>query len=203
MDQQTLESYERLAPELCARYRSAEPGPLHDLILGFFHSGEPTADIGSGSGRDLVWLGAHGFPAVGYDASAAMRREATAVFPGLDIRPAALPDLAGVAEASYANVLCSAVLMHLPRTQVATAVSNLARILRPGGRLMLSFRASTGTDEREPDERLFTPIHPGRLTLALEAAGLHLIMREEYDGALRPGVRWTTVLAEKSAEGAP
>ena len=39
-----------------------------------FHRGESTADIGAGSGRDLAWLVANGFPAVGYEPSAGMRR---------------------------------------------------------------------------------------------------------------------------------
>jgi hypothetical protein len=60
MDHQTLEVYERMASELCARYRSAEPQRLQELVLGFFHPGEPAADVGSGSPRDRAWLGEHG-----------------------------------------------------------------------------------------------------------------------------------------------
>ena len=203
MDQRTLEVYERTAPERCALYRSAEPRRLRALALAFFHPGQPTADIGSGSGRDLVWLARHGFPAVGYDASEAMRREAALAYPGLDVRPSALPGLAGIADASFVNLLCSAVLMHLPRAQLAAAVANLARVLRPGGRLVLSFRGTKDGGEREPDGRLFTPIRPDRLASTLGVAGLRVLLREPYDGALRPDLRWTAVVVEKPSAGAP
>lgn len=114
-----------------------------------------------------------------------MRAEALAAFPDLDVQAASLPDLAGVPDGTYANVLCNAVLIHLPAAELIGAAVALARILRPGGRLVLSYRGPRNGVEREPDGRLFTPIVPGRLVLLLESVGLAVIHRE--DNPTQPG----------------
>jgi hypothetical protein len=53
-----------------------------------------------------------------------MRAEALAAFPDLDVREAALPDLAGVPDGAYTNVLCNAVLMHLPAAELIGAAGD-------------------------------------------------------------------------------
>ena len=50
---------------------------------------------------------------------------------------------------AFANGLCSGVLMHLPREHLPPAVLTLARILKPGGRLVISYRESRSGSERE------------------------------------------------------
>jgi hypothetical protein len=52
------------------------------------------------------------------------------------------------------------VLMHLPPEHLTPAVRTLARILKPGGRLVVSYRKSRSASETEPDGRLFAPIPP-------------------------------------------
>ncbi len=78
MDDRTLYVYQTNAEAFGKQYRSVEPVELHGLITAFFHRGEPTVDIGAGSGRDVAWLNANGFPAVGYDALPKMVAEARA-----------------------------------------------------------------------------------------------------------------------------
>jgi SAM-dependent methyltransferase len=198
MDQQTLALYNQHAADLCARYRRIAPDGLYDLIRAWFHAGAATADIGCGSGRDVAWLTDHGFAAVGYDASPAMLAEARAAYPTIDVRTGALPDLATIPDDTYANILCAATLMHVPRTDIITAVLNLARILRPAGRMILAYRASTSTDEREPDGRLYTSLPTGKLTLLLESAGLHTLHTTTLPDATRPTITWHTLVVERS-----
>jgi len=211
-DARTLEVYESGAARLAAEYRTAEPERLYLLMGAFFHPGAPTVDVGCGSGRDTAYLGQRGFPAVGLDASAAMLREAGEAYPDLEFRPASLPALAGIPDGAFGNVLCSAVLMHLRREDLITAVLALARILRPGGRLVLSYRGRRGEDareldhreheNREADGRLFTPLHPGKLTLLLESAGFQLHHAESDPEVGRPGITWHVLVAEKNPEHA-
>jgi hypothetical protein len=52
----------------------------------------------------------------------------TAILPGLD----------GIAESSFANVLCETVIMHLEPEAITPAVERLLAILVPGGILYLS-----------------------------------------------------------------
>lgn len=197
MDEQTIAAYEARATDFAERHRAIQPLELYRVVLGHFHPGERTADIGCGCGRDVAWLHQQDFRVTGYDASDEMLAAARAAYPQLAFQRAALPELIEIDTGVYGNVLCSAVLMHLPREQLITAVLALARILRVGGRLVLAYRASRGDQEREPDGRLFTGIPPGKLTLLLEAAGFSVMDSTRQPDSTRPGVVWTVILAEK------
>lgn len=199
MDAQTLAAYERSAPERCAHYRLIVPTELRQFAQGFFHPGQPTADIGCGSGRDVAWLNQHDFPAVGYDASPAMLAEARLAYPAIDVRADSLPALASIPDAFYANVLCGATLMHLPAEELPGAVAALARILRPGGRLLLSVRSSGTGDPREADRRLFTPLSAELLGQLLAGAGLVVQQVRHEADYYRPRVSWLTMLVERAA----
>lgn len=202
MDQRTLQVYEAAAAVLAATYRAVSPGRLHQLITTYFHTGGASADIGCGSGRDAAWLAAGGYPAVGWDASEGMLSEARRAFPSLRFAHAALPDLEPVPSEAYDNVLCNAALMHVSREDLITAVLNLARILRPGGRLLVSVRGSRTESEREADGRLFTELPPGKLALLMESAGLQVIYREQMPDTTRPEVSWWVLVAERNPESA-
>nr|WP_255603885.1 class I SAM-dependent methyltransferase [Oscillochloris sp. ZM17-4] len=173
------------------------PARTQALTQAFFRPGGPTADVGCGSGRDTAWLAEVGYPVTGYDASAGMLAEARVAYPSLTFAEAALPDLAGVPDSAFANALCNAVIMHLPRAELAGVARALARILAEGGRLILTFRPSTAPGEREPDGRLFTAIPPDELAMLLDRAGLAVLHREERADDTRPGVIWHTLVAER------
>jgi SAM-dependent methyltransferase len=197
MDRDTIRVYEERAAEFCAAYRAIYPAPLYDVMRRFLHPGEPTADIGSGSGRDVGWLRSAGFPAVGYEPTPRMRAQAMAAYPGLDFHAAGLPELDGIASGRYGNVLCLAVLMHVRRQDLGAAVLNLARISRPGGRLVLTVRPGRAASEREADGRLFTHLRAAELTPLLEAAGFQVISEEKQADTLRADVTWNVLLAQK------
>lgn len=197
MDPDTLHTYHTHATALCARYRLAAPTAMYRLIQRLFHPGQPTADIGCGSGRDVAWLVQHSFPTVGYDASSAMLAEARAAYTDMDLREASLPHLAGIPDNAYTNLLCSATLMHLHRDAIPTALCNLARILCPRGRLLLSYRHSQTPTEREPDGRLFTAIAPDALPALLHNAGFSLLTTEQQPDATRPDIQWDVLVAEQ------
>lgn len=199
MDQFTIATYDEHASDFAAAQRDKTPEALRRLILAHFRPGAPTADIGCGSGRDTAWLAGHGFPAVGYDASAGMLAEAQRAFPGLAFGLAALPELTGVTDGGYQNVLCSAVIMHLPQASLPAALGGLARILTPGGRLVLTYRGSQVAAPREPDGRLYSPIEPGELAQRCATVGLRVLHQAaEADGG-RAGVVWQVLVAERSS----
>ncbi|HYF77684.1 MAG TPA: methyltransferase domain-containing protein [Symbiobacteriaceae bacterium] len=165
----------------------------------FFHPGAPTADIGCGSGRNVAWLLEQKFPAIGYDASQEALRHARASYRGMVLGQSSLPDLATIPSAEYGNVLCTA-LMHVGREHLITAVLNLARVLRDGGRLVLTLQGSRGAQQGEANGRIFPEIPRGRLTLLLEAAGLHVIDTQTQTDMVVPEVEWTVLLAEKGRQ---
>jgi SAM-dependent methyltransferase len=199
MDERTLGVYDHEAEAIAKRHRAGAHERLHEALLTHFQRGEPTADIGTGSGRDLAWLVANEFPAVGYEPSAGMRRELTATYPALEVDDASLPALAAIPDSSYANVLCAAVLMHLPAESLPVALRNLARIMRPGGRLALTWRTSKTEIDREPDGRLFTPINSEQVASILAKSGVQVIHRETGEHPRQPGAIWTLMLGTKRA----
>jgi hypothetical protein len=87
--------------------------------------------------------------------------------------------------------------MHIPRSDLISAIFNLARLLKADGRLILSYRKSRCDSEREDDGRLFTSIPAGKLILLLESVGFRIIFTSHQPDAVRPDVEWTVVIAEK------
>jgi hypothetical protein len=55
--------------------------------------------------------------------------------PDIQLHPATLPELSGMAEENFTNVFCETVIMHLPREAIATSVVRLMAILKPEGTL--------------------------------------------------------------------
>ena len=175
MDRSTVAAYDKSAADFAADWH-AQPAAhdLHALVRRFFRPGA-TADIGCGSGREVAWLSANGFPTVGYDPSEGLLAQARARYPDLAFGPAALPELAGVADASFDNVLCETVLMHLGKDDVAPSVRRLMAILRPGGCLYLSWRVTAaGTDQRDAHGRLYAAFDPRLVVDALTDAAILL-----------------------------
>ena len=134
MDRATLAAYDKDAAAF-ARDWHEQPAPadLHDVVTRFFIKGGKTADIGCGSGREVGWLDANGFPAEGFDASDGLLAQARSRYPHLRFARAELPELQGIVADRYDNVLCETVIMHLDRAQIASSVRRMLDITKPGG----------------------------------------------------------------------
>jgi SAM-dependent methyltransferase len=132
LDRQTLAAYESDAAAFAKDWH-AQPAPhdLHDIVRRFFIKGGTTADIGCGSGREVAWLNANGFPAQGFDASSGLLAEARARYPDLKFALAELPELRGIAANTYDNLLCETASWCGKRP--VDAASNLKKEPRPGG----------------------------------------------------------------------
>ena len=173
MDRATLAAYDAAAAAYAKEWETqSAPVDLHDLAKRFFRPGL-TADIGCGSGRDAVWLAANGFPTVGYDASAGLLAQARAAHPGVTFEQAALPQLHGIADDTFDNVLCETVIMHLGRGEIAPAVRRMLAILKPDGILALSWRVEE-TDRRDERGRLYSAFDRGLIVRALSGATILL-----------------------------
>ncbi len=170
MDRRTLEAYDTAAAQFADDWNGQPPpADLHDLIRRYFNAGD-TADIGCGSGREVAWLIAHDYPAVGYDASPGLIAQARRRHPGCDFRIAALPELEDLASASFANVLCETVIMHLPRDEIARSVQRLIDIAKDGGVVYLSWRVSKDGDQRDKNGRLYAAFDASLVRQALGRA---------------------------------
>ena len=175
MDRQTLAAYDHDAAAFAKDWHE-QPAPtdLHDIVKRFFVKGGATADIGCGSGREVAWLNANGFPAKGFDASDGLLAEARARYPHLEFAHAELPELRGIAANTYDNVLCETVIMHLDRAQIAPSVRRMLDIARPGGIFYLSWRVTEGADQRDQHRRLYAAFDASLVSAELSAATLLL-----------------------------
>jgi SAM-dependent methyltransferase len=172
VDAQTLGAYDRLSAAYATEWED-QPAPtdLHELVNEFFMPG-PAADIGCGSGRETAWLNAHGFQAIGYDASPGLLEQARRLHPGVPFESASLPELAGISSGRFANVLCETVIMHLGNDMIEPSVRRLLEIVAPQGTLYLSWRVTDGDDRRDDEGRLYTAFDPVLVSDALAGAAI-------------------------------
>jgi SAM-dependent methyltransferase len=196
MDPETLAAYEREAAAFAADWL-AQPTPtdLQSAVRTFFKPGL-TADVGCGAGRDTAWLSRNGFPAIGYDSSEALLQEARRRYPGIEFHHACLPGLKEIADASFANVLCETVIMHLEPTDIASAIRRLLAILASGGTLYLTWRVSAGGDSRDKHGRLYASFDPALVLNELTAATEVLL--DEQAGSASSGKLVRRIVARKS-----
>jgi SAM-dependent methyltransferase len=175
MDRATLAAYDKDAAAFAQDWHD-QPAPvdLHDIVARFFIRGGATADIGCGSGREVAWLNAHGFPAEGYDASEGLLAEARARYPMPRFARAELPDLSGIATGSFDNVLCETVIMHLDHALIAPSVRRMLELVKPGGVFYLSWRVTRGDDARDAHGRLYAAFDAALVRTELAAAQLLL-----------------------------
>ena len=156
MDRLTLAAYDNDAAAFARDWHEQPaPGDLQAIVARFFIRGGTSADIGCGSGREVAWLNANGFPAVGFDASGGLLAEARSRYPKLNFAHAELPDLKGITANSYDNVLCETVIMHLDHAQIAPSVRRMFDIVKPGGVFYLSWRVTEDADQRDKHNRLY------------------------------------------------
>ena len=127
MDRATLAAYDNDAAAYAKDWHE-QPAPvdLQEIVARFFIKGGSTADIGCGSGREVAWLSANGYPATGYDASDGLLAEARGRYPQLEFAQAELPELDCIASKAFDNVLCETVIMHLDRALYGIRISSAA-----------------------------------------------------------------------------
>jgi 2-polyprenyl-3-methyl-5-hydroxy-6-metoxy-1,4-benzoquinol methylase len=178
VDRQTLAAYDRDAVAFAKDWHEQPPPTdLHEIIKRFFFAGGMTADIGCGSGREVAWLNANGFPAKGFDASDGLLTEACTRYPQFEFAHAELPGLGDIAPHSHDNVLCETVIMHLDRAQVQPSVRRMLEIVKPGGVLYVSWRVTEGENQRDKHNRLYAAFEP--LLVRTELTGATVLLDEE------------------------
>ena len=91
----------------------------------------------------------------------------TAEHPTLRFDEAALPGLDGLERGAFQNVPCETVVMHLEPAQVGPSVHGLLALLKPGGVLYLSWRATDDASKRDPAGRLYAAFDKARVADAL------------------------------------
>jgi len=142
-------SYDRVACKYESRFLDELDSKPRDreLLARFARSVvDPVVDIGSGPGHIGAFVRAHGRTVFGLDLSEEMAglaawRLGSAVTADMRRLPFARGVVGGVV-AFYA-------VIHLPRPDVSAALEEFHRVLRPGGRVLLSAHEGEGLIERD------------------------------------------------------
>jgi SAM-dependent methyltransferase len=182
LDRATLAAYDHDAAAFASDWHE-QPAPfdLQAIVKRFFVAGGLTCDIGCGSGREVAWLNANGFPAKGFDASQGLLAEARTRYPDLDFAQSELPDLRGIAANRYDNVLCETVIMHLGHAHIAPSVRRMLDIAKPGGVFYLSWRVTEAGDQRDKHGRLYAAFEAS--LVRAELAATEILLDEEVVSA--------------------
>lgn len=156
-DQQarTLAFYETQAE----RYAEDTMGIPMDLAYERFLKRVPTQgrllDAGSGSGRDTRAFLQRGYRVEAFDASPALAALSTQLT-GVATKVMSFLEVDAVER--YAGVWACASLLHVPRTEMALALTKLCQALQPGGILYASFRHGNA-EVIASDGRAFTDMN--------------------------------------------
>lgn len=113
-------------------------------------AGHPVADVGCGTGQVTAFLADHGARAFGFDAVPAMVAEARRRHPGLAFDVVDLHRMLKPRDDDgWGAVLALYALSHVAPSELGAAVASLARVLRPGGRLLLALGAGPALRHRD------------------------------------------------------
>jgi SAM-dependent methyltransferase len=208
MDESTQRYYSAHAAELSALYE-LDGAEVEGALRRAFVRGMKVLDIGAASGRDMQLLDQLGCDSYGVEPCDELREIALKRHPEFDgrLQSGMLPFLGLPFEGIFDGVLCSAVLMHLPRAEMVDAAIALRDLLKDNGRLLVSVparRPGLDEDSRDVDGRLFTMFQPDHLQLLFERVGFLLIDRwESPDGLRRDGHSWWNLVLQAQHPGGP
>jgi SAM-dependent methyltransferase len=138
---------------VAASYAETIPGlsaesPLELAFLERFAdelaaSGGLVADVGCGPGRVTDYLAGRGVDAYGIDLSPEMIATATSAYPALRFDVGSMPALQ-IADGALAGLLAWYSTIHFPLADLPAVYADFARVLAPGGSLLLGFHVGVG-----------------------------------------------------------
>ncbi len=170
----TRAAYDAIASEYAGRWRDAPAWAVAeaDRLAALLPPGARVADVGCGPGHHVRLLTERGLRACGFDLSHRMLTAGGAAGDLAQADMRALP----VGDVALDAVWCAAALLHLPREQAPSALAEFARVLRPGGELVLAVAEGDGegweaSPYAAPGHRWFVLHRLEPLRDLLEAAG--------------------------------
>lgn len=198
MPLKTLQYYEQNAKQIAVSYERADLSNIYRTLKELFIKPVRLLELGGGSGRDAAFLLGQGHDLFFSDASLLMIREAISFHPELKFQALVCKAEAFLpfTEDCFDGVVAIAVLMHLTIPSIIQSMSEMHRVIKPGGAIIISIPATRDdliTEARDQKGRLMTTIDipslvrndfRGRLTLLSEI--------RNSDGLDRGGIQWHT-----------
>ncbi len=158
MDEKRLadmrESYDRVAAEYVRRiYDELAGKPFDREMLDRFaerlRGRGVVCDMGCGPGHIARYLADRGLDMVGVDLSPGMLEQAAALNPDIEFYQGNMLALEEPGD-TWAGIIAFYSIIHIPRAEIVAALTEMRRVLRPGGPLLLAFHI--GDDEGHETE---------------------------------------------------
>lgn len=159
-----------------------------DHFLSYLRPDGTILDFGCGSGRDAAYFRAQGFEVVPTDGSREMCRLASEYL-GIPVRVLEFNELDD--EDRYDGIYASASVMHLEYERLLEVFPKMARALREGGILYVSFKY--GETDGYLGKRYYTNMTEDRLAKTLERFPRLAVVEQGIFGNEHPGqpdFRW-------------
>lgn len=159
------------------------------------------ADVGCGPGHLTAMLHELGLEAFGFDLSPGMVDRARRDRPGLRFEEARMEALP-VEDGTLGGVLAHYSMIHTPPGELPALLAEQARVLEPGGLLLVSFFGTEGTGPVRFDHKV-TPAYSwpvDRLAELVTAAGFVTVARLLHDPAAERGFLDAHLLARLAVE---
>ena len=204
------DSYDRVAAEYARRiFGELEQKPLDRQLLDRFAERVqglgPVCDLGCGPAHVARYLHERGVRVTGMDLSALMVEQARRLNPSMDFRQGNLLSL-DIEDGAWGGIVAFYSIIHVPRTEIADALAEMRRVLRPGGLLLLAFHVGDETVHLDEwwGQRVsldFQFLRPEEMADFLRSAGFEveeIVEREPYPDVEHPSRR-AYILAAKPA----
>jgi len=199
----TLNYYEESANELSARYESARLDHFYQALRQFFLPGARLLEIGCGSGRDAAKIVGEGYQVEAVDGSENLLANALRLHPELDghLHHIRLPAKLPFSDHEFDGFYSVACLMHFSNEEVAEILVELNRVLKPGGRGLVSVpagRDDVSHDGLDEHGRVFNLLPAPAWIEVFQQQGFRARPgNEEPDGAGREGISWISYFLER------
>jgi SAM-dependent methyltransferase len=142
-------SYDRVAAEYAQRISGElEHKPLDRQLLDRFAARVqelgPVCDLGCGPAHVARYLHERGVQVIGVDVSLVMVEQARRLNPCIEFRQGNMLSL-DIEDGAWGGIVAFYSIIHVPRTEIADALVEMKRVLRPGGLLLLAFHVGDET----------------------------------------------------------
>ena len=149
----TASSYDRVAADYARDiYHELAGKPLDREVLDRFaerlRGRGVVCDMGCGPGQIARYLADRGLDVVGVDLSPGMLAQAAALNTDIPFHQGSMLAL-DEPDGAWAGIAAFYAIIHIPPGEVAAALREMGRVLRPGGLLLLAFHTGDASGKRE------------------------------------------------------
>lgn len=198
-EKSTIKYYDAHARDWTSAHGGNENQSYWQAEMEKFHHLLPSGkiiEIGSGAGKDAAALIKMGFNYTGTDASSGLIEIASKRNPGTNFVNEAVDELSFPAN-TFDGFWASAVLLHIPKNQIDTAMQSIYCVTKPGGIGFITMKAGAGEREDPNTGRWFAFYSGEAFAGILKRNGFEILQQDT-----RPGEKdtWLVYFVTKSKE---